>query len=306
MRSFLGSALALAAVFAPIAVSAETLTVEGVYPAGNSDAAALQSIAVERLGGADGAALSIMIGDRLRNARVNGEDWFTVYSGSLVSEAEAALSGFVNTDVRIEESYDKEVKRCVRRDENRKCLERATEKVPCDRARIRVSPSLRLVARDGQLLHSGSYEVTRELRFCADENQPSLDPLIDQALAEAADRTRFEFAPEQRREAIRVFESRKGMDRDLGRQFRDAVRLTKRDENAACGAFATLEPSIGEHRSLLYNLGLCAEAAGEFETAINYYDRSLQIDGDRSYAQAGLNRIADRIIALEQLDAHYQ
>lgn len=306
MRGLLGSTLALAAMIAPVTANAETLTVEGIYPAGNSDVAALQSIAVERLGGADGAALSIMIGDRLRNVRVNGEDWFTVYSGSLVSEAEAALSGFVNSDVRIEESYDKEVKRCVRRDENRKCLERATERVPCDRARIRVSPSLRLVARDGQLLHSGSFEVTRELRFCADENQPSLDPLIEQALAEAADRTRYEFAPEQRREAIRVFESRKGMDRDLGRQFRDAVRLTKQDENAACDAFAALEPSIGGHRSLLYNLGLCAEAAEEFETAINYYDRSLQIDGDRSYAQAGLNRIADRMLALEQLDTHYQ
>jgi tetratricopeptide (TPR) repeat protein len=306
MRVLLGCALALATVIAPVSASAETLTVEGIYPAGNSDAAALQSIAVERLGGPDGGTLSTLIGDRLRSARVNGESWFTVYSGSIVTEAEAALSGFVNTDVRIDESYDKEVKSCVRRDENRKCIERVTDKVPCDRARIRVSPSLRLVARDGQLLHSGSFEVTREVRFCADENQPSFDPLIDQALAEAADRTRYEFAPEQRREAIRVFESRKGMERDAGKQFREAVRLTKRDENAACDAFASLESTIGGHRSLLYNLGLCAEAAGEFDSAISYYDRSLQIEGDRSYAQAGLNRIAERILALEQIEAHYQ
>jgi len=295
------SIIALGALLGAHAVSAETLTVEGVYPAGNSEAAALESIAVEPLGGVDGGGLATMIGDRLRNVAIEGAPWLRVYSGSLASDAEAALSGFVSTSVQIDESYSKEVSRCVKRDEDRKCIEKVKEEIPCDRARIRVSPSLRLISRDGQLIHSDNEAVAREIRFCADENQPSLDPLVEQALAQIADRVRFDLAPHFRREDIRVLESRKGMDRELGREFRSAIRLTKNDELGACYAFSSLEDQIGSHRSLLFNLGLCAESAGELDKAEDYYRRTLAVDSGTDYASAGLSRIEQRRIAFDQL-----
>jgi len=306
MKMLFKAAATVCAMCAAHSVPAETLTVDGVYPAGNNQAAALDSIAVERLGGPDGSRLSSLISDRLRDARVNGEPWFRIYSGSFATDAEAALSGYVGTDIRIDESYDKEVSVCVERDDRRKCVRKVKERIPCDVARIRVTPELRLVGRDGRLVHSGNFTVNRERRFCADENQPSFNPLVDEALTEIADRIRKELAPQQLRKDLRVFESRKGMDKEAGKQFREAIRMTKRDEDGACLAFAALEPTIGSHRSLIFNLGLCAEKAQDFEKAAYYYRKSMAVDGDRTYAEAGLDRIQDRLVAMNQIEARYR
>ena len=49
--------LCLAAM--PVAASAETLTVSGIYPAQSDEAALVGSVAVELIGGADGAVLQV-------------------------------------------------------------------------------------------------------------------------------------------------------------------------------------------------------------------------------------------------------
>lgn len=302
MKAHIGLVLGLAAATLPNVAAAETITVEGIYPAGNTDAALYEVIAIERFGGADGSALSTRISDRLRSVRIDGAPWVRVVSGSIGSEADAALSGFVSTNVRETQSYDKEVETCVARDAKRKCVEKRKEKVPCVSVEVRVSPSLRLVDRDGRLIHSDDADVTRSFRACADEREPSVDPLIDQALDQIADRMRNALAPQYRREGIRVMETRKGMEKDAGRAFRDAIRQTKKDEQGACESFASLEPAVGDHPSLLFNIGLCAEAAGDFETAVRYYDRTLALDSGSSYANDGLRRIGQRRLADDQLE----
>lgn len=302
MKRSIGLALAIGFAAMPAPLFAETLTIEGVYPAGNDRAAEMSAVTVEQIGGTDGPILSTMIADRLRDAYVEGEPWLQVTSGSFGSDADAAINGYVSTDISIDESRPKEVKRCVRRDDDRKCLERREELIPCDQIRVRISPRLRMIDREGRVILTDESDVTRDLRKCADEESRSLDPLIEEALEEIAERLRYAIAPHQRREGIRVLESRKGMEKEAGRSFRDAIRLTKKDEAGACDAFAALEEVVGENRSLLFNLGLCAEAAEDLDLAESYYRRTLAVDAKTDYADQGLRRIAERRRAYEQLE----
>ncbi|GAA4036279.1 tetratricopeptide repeat protein [Parerythrobacter jejuensis] len=302
-RIFGTGAIASLAFAAPVA--AETMTVSGIYPAPNARAAVLDSIAIEQFGGEEGGSLSITVGDRLRGVSIDGTPYFRILPASVARDADAALRGAVITDIDVERSSSKTVSQCVERDEHRKCVQRRKEEVPCERLLVSVRPSLRLISVDGELLHSQDRRVTREKRYCADEDQPSPMPMIREAVNEIADSLRYAIAPVERSEAIRLLESRKGMDRDAGRSFRDAVRMTKRNVTAACDAFSALEPTIGDHVSLIFNLGLCAESANDFDAAERYYNQALQIDSSKTQSASGLERIRQRELGLQQVASRY-
>lgn len=306
MRAISWGLLASAALLTSVPAVAETLRVSGVYPAGNDGAASLESIAVEQFGGEAGSYLSIQIEDTLRGANVDGEPWFRIVPGSLSSDADAALRGAVIVRSDRERSGEKEVTTCVERDAKKKCIRERKDKVPCSRTIVRVTPSLRLIGRDGELIHADDSTVERSERFCADQSVPDKQAMIDSALSEIAGRMRYAMAPVQRSEDVRVLESRKGMDKAAGKQFREAIKLTKRNENAACDAFAALEPSIGEHESLLFNLGLCAESIGDLDGAEAYYRRALAVDPGDNYASMGMGRVEERRRADRQLSQRYE
>ena len=302
-REIVAIGLGLVAIGMP--ASAETLRVVGVYPAHNGDAAVVQSIGVEKFGGIDGPALSIKVADALGNATIDGDPYFRVAPASVMRDADAVLSGSVATEVDFYRTSPKEVETCVKRDDKDKCLEKRKKKVPCEQMTLSVRPTLRLYSFDGALIHSDDAGSQRQMRTCADESEPAIDSMVDEMLNETAGQLRFALAPQQRAEDIRVLESRKGMAKEPARAFRDAIRMTKSDENMACDAFAALEPTVGEHVSLLFNIGLCAEAAGDFERAQDYYRRAIQADPSKSNAGDGLQRIRARQEAEEQLAAHY-
>lgn len=285
--------------------SAETLRVVGVYPAENDRAAELQSIGIRQFGGMDGPALSIKVADALRDAVIEGEPYFRVAPARVMRDADAVLSGAVTTDVDVRRSTAKEVNKCVKRDDKNKCIERRKERIPCEQMTVSVRPTLRLESFDGGLIHTDDQSVVRQVRYCADQNEPSAEPMVDEALNEIAGRLRYSLAPQQRVDDIRVLESRSGMAKGPGRSFRDAIRMTKRDEGVACEAFASLEPTIGEHVSLLFNIGLCAEAQGDFDSASDYYRRAIQADPSKSHPGEGLERIRQRMQAEQQLEIHY-
>ena len=285
--------------------AAETLQVHGIYPAGNDRAAEMSSIGVQQFGGIDGPTLSIMVADALRDATIDGQSYFDVAPASVMRNADAVLSGSVSSDVDTRRATAKEVTRCVRRDDKNKCLERRKVRVPCEQMYLSVRPTLRLVSSDGALIHSDDDAVTRQMRYCRDESQPSVDSMVEEALGEIAGRLRLSLAPRQWVEDIRILETRRGMERDASSAFRDAIRMTKQDEGMACDAFAALEPSVGDHVSLMFNLGLCAEAREELDLADEYYRRAIQADPSKSNAGDGLDRIRQRRHAERQLEIHY-
>ena len=306
MRKFLALGLtALAAVAGSVTARAETLTLGAIYPAGNANVAPVSTITVEPFGGTDGAALSIMVEDRLRDVTVKGDPWFEVLPASLTTDADAVLRGSVATQVWREEADEQQREVCVERDEDRKCIRREERYVPCWDRIVSVQPTVRLIAYDGTLLHAEDTDARRSRRYCRTDRNPDEEAMVNEGLTEIAGRLRRDLAPTHVNESIRILESRKGMSKDDRNAFKDAIRLTKSDQPAACEAFVALEPTIGEHESLLFNIGLCNERYNRWDTAESYYQRALRVDGSNSAASSGLYRLRQYRIAQQQLEAHY-
>jgi len=299
LRGFVAGCLALGAT----AGVAETLPVSGVYPAGNDAAASLGSIAVEPFGGVDGQQFAITLADKLRGVTIDGEPYLRIVPASASGEVDAVLQGTAGAEASRRDSGTREESVCVERDEDRDCIRREKHKIPCWDQVVRLDAAVRLVGIDGELLYAFDRADEQAQRFCEGDDRPSAEGLVRQLATRYADGLRADLAPVQLFEQVRVMETRKGLSQDDGRAFREAVRLTKDDPEAACAAWSAIEARNPENAAILFNLGLCAESHGELYEAYDYYRGVLAGGEDVGYARQGLGRIERRWRANAQLES---
>jgi hypothetical protein len=291
------------ALLGATAAVAETLPVSGVYPAGNDAAAALGTIAVERFGGVDGQQLSIAVADRLREVAIDGEPYFRIVPSRSSSEVDAVLQGTAGAEASRRDSGTREKEACVERDDDDDCIRREKRRIPCWDQVVRLDATVRLVGIEGEPIHALDRADEQAERFCEGDQRPSTEALVRQLAARYADTLRSDLAPVERSEQIRVMETREGLSRDDGRAFREAVRLTKNDPDAACAAWSAIEASNPGNAATRFNLGLCAESRGELYEAYDRY-RSVAAGGeDAGYAKQGIGRIEGRWRANAQLES---
>jgi hypothetical protein len=283
--------------------AAETLPVTGVYPAGSDAAAALGSIAVEPFGGVEGQQLAIAIADRLRAVTIGGEAYFRVVPAGTARNADALLQGTARAEASRRDSGSRQDEVCVERDDDRDCVRREKREVSCWDQVVRLDAAIRLVGSDGRLIHAFDREAEQSQRFCQGDDRPSREGLVRQLVSRYADELRSELAPVERFEQIRVMETRKGLSQDDSGVFRDAVRLTKDDPEAACRAWSALEAGSPTQSAVLFNLGLCAESRGELFEASDYYRSVIAGGEDAAYARQGMGRIEQRLRANAQLES---
>jgi len=107
----------------------------------------------------------------------------------------------------------------------------------------------------------------------------------------------------ERQESIRVVEDRKGLSREDGERFKNALRLTKTDPGAACRQWQAIADANPAHGASLFNVGLCDEAAGDLDGAERLYRQAAQLSRAGNIAD-GLRRIEARRHAARQLETH--
>lgn len=280
----------LALAFLSATAQAEVLTVAGAYPADSDGAAAVRSISVERFGGEDGPALALRIEDVLRGAELQGEPWFRVLPGG---NAEAVLRGTAQAETRVSD-YTAKRERCVSRDAKDKCTERKKVEVDCRSRTVRLESSLRLIGRRGDLLFSDDTPEQAEVSWCEGDDRPRpVETMVRELVAKVAGRLRGALAPTWRSEGIRVLEDRKGLSKDDAARFMGALRLTKTDDAAACRQWQAIVQANPVHGASAFNIGLCAEAAGDLDGAERLYRQAGQLTR-ASNVSDGLERIAAR------------
>ncbi|WP_152553523.1 hypothetical protein [Erythrobacter longus] len=130
---------------------------------------------------------------------------------------------------------------------------------------------------------------------------PSSLDMVNGLVNSLADEIRRDLAPVQSRRDIRVMERRKDLRKEDRRAFRDAVKATDENVTAACDGFDALETTNPAHVSVLFNIGLCRESAGDLEGALDYYARALEVDPGRDYPTDGLRRVRSRMRAEQDL-----
>ncbi|MEO0464834.1 MAG: tetratricopeptide repeat protein [Pseudomonadota bacterium] len=328
--------IAVAGVLMSGAAQAETLRVEAVYAAQIDLPPGIETIKTERFGGDLGEDAAIAITERLSSITLDlsamdlePTRWFRVVSeGSALAgdriflggrlggrgparavrnprAPDAILRGSVKSELierRIKPRIEKE---CVKRDDDKKCVERKEIRIPCWQVTAEISPRIILQDRGGLVLHTISQPRAKTARYCEDQDVVSSLDMFDALIDDLAAQWRFALAPVIQTDNIRIMESRKDLAKQDRRAFRDAVKLTNTDPLAACDAFRRLEATNPAHVSVLYNIGLCHEAAGELEAARDYYSRALSQDPGREYPSGGIERISERERAAVQIAARF-
>ena len=276
MRTYSLLAIAGLALAGPEIALAEVLTVEGVYPARTAGAVEVEEITVERFGGDVGEQLAIAITDRLEDVRLDSQPYFTIKSatgggntyhiyGAAGAAPEQALSGPVGATLRgtasgeVSEVRDGSEKRtrCVRRDDNKKCIEETVDVFRCRKMTVHFSPSLRLIAREGGTLYAADDDLVQSQRYCAnDKSEPSPARMMDSMVDEFAQRVRYDLAPEFRRADVRIMEGRKGLAKadSSAPVQRGTMRRTRGPAGRSGG-------SVSAHADGGRRAGLCASRA---------------------------------------------
>lgn len=305
MRPFFCAASAAVLALA-VPAQAETLDLSGIYPAANDEAAALQSITVERLGGDLGASLALRIEDELRQVNVDGRPWLRVLPARAGGEGEGYMTGTAYAEGK-QTRFTQEREECVRQNQFKQCEEKKKVQVQCLRRTLELDVALRLVRADGGLVYSTDRPERYEDSRCeGDSGEPRERSSVERELiGRAATRVRFDIAPVLRRDAVRIDENRKGLSKEDGERFKAAVRLTKSDQDGACVAFESLRQANPGHVPTLSNVALCAERSGRDNDAAALYREIQLIEPRNAMARTGLGRIAEKDRARAQLAAHY-
>ena len=301
----IGAVAAMAALLAAPAAQAEVLPVAGVYPAGSEAALAIDTLAVEPFKGSQGPSLQFKIKERLEGVQIEGADWF-VFRESENAEVQAVFKGSASHESIDERVDDKEVTKCIEKDDEGKCLRKRTTYIPCSKLTVRLFPDIRLVAVDGEEIFSFTARQSDSKTYCEDSsNSPSVSGLLSGLHSSVAGRIRNELAPKERRSEYRILERRKGMAKSDRGLFKDAIRMTKNDPLAACIGFQGLEATNSEQASVLFNIGLCKEGEGDLDAAQGYYERTIALLGDKQYTTEAMKRIGQRREANAQLAIRY-
>lgn len=305
------------------AAQAETLPVEGIYAAGTDAPSRARSIALADFSGRGGERVAFAIDSALRAAVIEGRPWFDLtftapafgdsytFDGSpdrpaARSGPDAVMRGIAEVEWRDVESGTKDGEECAAKDDRGKCAERTKVTYTCRAREVSLRPEVRLVAREGDMLYAKGDTLTASRRFCTDETTtPSVDSMIEELARSFAGAVRLDLAPQWRAEDIRVLENRDGIAKPDHDAFRTAIRLTKTDIAGACNAFEALEAGNPGSVSILFNIGLCREAAGDLAAAEQAYRSALALSPRKVEPRDGLARIASRVRAGRQLAIHY-
>ena len=305
MRRRIRVAVALVLAGCAASVAAESVRMTGLFPAEQRDVAMLHSLAVDRFAGRDGATLAIAIERALLAPARDGRPYFDIVPISRGGDtaAEGVISGAVATDV-TQTDFEKTEKRCVEKDGS-SCRKYEDARIRCQRRVIDLRIDVRVADLAGnRILHSAERPVRDEASWCEGASPPrSVEEAVRALIGTGAAAIARSFAPRFDAYSIRFRESTKGMPRELQKRFKDAVRLTQRDLPAACRDWTAMEGEAPDHPSVVFNLGLCAEAAGDYAGAARLYARAQPLLGRGSEAEVGAERVTGLMVARRDEDA---
>lgn len=278
---------------------AESVSLTGRFPAEYPEVSFLRRLAVDRIAGRDGAQLQLALERALASVSVDGVPFFSISAGGNV---DGIVSGVASTSIDNSE-VDRERDRCAEKASDGKCTRHETIVIKCRQRVIDMTIDLRIVrTRDDKIVYSQGRPQRTETVFCPGDtgSQPSTEQVVRDAISAAAAATAREIAPYTAGYSLRFYESRDRMPKEIGQRFKIAMKQTKGDLPGACSEFAAIDRDFPDHFAVVYDLGICAEARGEFEAASALYQRAAAIrPRDRADFDQGIDRTA-RLIRAKQ------
>jgi len=243
---------------------AESAQMRGKFPANVREADLLENVVVDRFNGRDARQFETALEQAI---------------GVPAGRPDGVLTGGVTTGVE-ESKYQGNEERCVEWKDGKEdgsCTKRAKVNLPCFRRVINLTVSVRLMrATDNMPLWSDNKPSRDETTWCQGKAPwRTTEEAVSAMITDLAQKVRLDVRPRWEVYKVRFRESRDGMPKDIGNEFKAIVKLSNSDVTTACRQWADLNGRLPNHPSVLYNLGVCAEAAGGFADAQAFY-RSAQ------------------------------
>ncbi|MEM7666710.1 MAG: hypothetical protein AAF250_12705 [Pseudomonadota bacterium] len=300
IRSYFAGGIAVLSSMAAVGASAETIQAEGHFPANSDIGLGLELIAVDTIEGPVGAKVAFELKDALDGLRIGDEQWFEITRGDLET-ADAMFVGTADTSSSVTELDDKEVVSCAEKDSDDNCIRETTSYFSCRRYEASFFPDIELISANGDVIYSIRKEETASTDYCSDEEtRPSVSDMSDDLMSSFAYRIRYMLAPRAVRSDYRLLEKRKGLEKPDRKLFKQGLKLTKTDEDAACDVFKGLEATNPQQSSVLFNVGLCHERAGDIALADELYRRASDADPGKWMIDEALERIGKKLEAEAQ------
>lgn len=297
---------------------ATTVQVPARFPANDPDAAALRKVAVAGFSGPEGDGFAFALEAMLADATFDGRPYFTLVDtarrGAGADGVSAAAYGrsvgaegvFYGRmrDLRFDEyPWEIRTEHCIKKNDQGKCIKHETEITPCLRRslRIEVMPSL-VNVKTGRIVYDASKSAGSETSWCYPAAQPLSDgDMIDGAVNTILADIRPDIAPYNTVLKATVIEKKDGLSEADAKTFDAAVKAAgKGDLATACHGWDGLKQTYPSHPWIIYNIGVCAEANGDFSGALALYEqaRTLSPKPDKDVAES-IDR-ASRLIAAQK------
>jgi hypothetical protein len=250
---------------------AENVQMTGKFPAAVREANLLEVIAVDRFNGRDGRQVETALEQAI---------------GLPGGQPDGVLSGGITTGVE-ENRYQGSEERCVEwqdGDPKKSCTKRAQVPVPCTRRVVTVTVSLRLLRTvDNLSIWSDNKPGRDETSWCGGQYPPrTVEDSVSRLIRDIATKVRYDVRPYTQTYKVAFRESRDGMPKDLGNQFKAVVKQSQRDPGGACRGWTELNVQLPNNPSILYDLAVCAEFAGDYRTAMDGYRAAQTALGKRN------------------------
>lgn len=276
------------------AALAESVQITGRFPADYREPSFLKRMGVDRIDGPDGRAL----GYALERAIGNRGHYSVVASGP---DVDGILSGAVSTEIN-EARVTQEREDCVEKTKDNfgreQCARKEKRTIYCRQRTIDVVADLRIAReKDGRIVYSTRKPRQNAVTWCPDQSAPgAVDGVVRGMTDSIAEEVAREISPRTETYAPRFYESRDGLPKDYHDRFKAAIRATQRDLAGACAEFAAIDQAAPQF-AVAYDLGICAEARGDYEAAIEAYRRAATLrPRDTGDFNAGIDRVRKLII----------
>ncbi|WP_340647324.1 hypothetical protein [Phenylobacterium sp.] len=291
-----------------LSACATTVDISARFPARYAETANIRKVAVAGFDGYGGREFQSALQAELFSAAFDGRPYFDVVATGGPSNprdaapygrsvgAQGVILGTVGTDFNTT-NYQGSESRCVRW-EGDKCKEYKSFPVPCWRRNVDliVTPSLVNVAT-GRVVYSTQKRANRNTSWCGNDSPSTGDlAMVTDAQRDILGDIRRDIAPYNTTLSATLKTKGVGLSDALKPQFTAAVKAASSGDMAtACQAWTSLNSAQPGNLDTVYDLGVCAESAGDYGKAIALYRQA------QGLSPAPDNAIAESLARVQSL-----
>jgi len=299
----------------PLCGCSTTVAVQARFPANVPQAAQLKKVTVAGFDGPQGDSFAYALEAMLASAEFDGRRYFTLMGGARdVSPnhavdygrhvgADGVYSGLMRAADFDNYPYEERTSRCVEKDDKGKCMRKETVITPCLRREFHMEVFVSLAeTRSGQVVYSARKVGDTSANWCRGQLQPYSDnDMIDGVLNRILAEIRPDIAPYNTVLQATISETADGLSQSDAASFKAAVKMAGSGNiGEACRQWDEIKRDNPSHAWTIYNVGVCAEANGDFNGALALYEQASRLtpkpDSDITESIAR----AQRLIAARQ------